>query len=144
METPRIDRLPVFVRPGAILAKQPLVQSTAQAPKGPLELHVYPGADCRGEIYLDDGISYGYQRGDYLRQAVRCATGANGLTVRFDARQGSFKPWWTGYSVVIHGIGADRAAKLGRKAIKGRFDASACTLTLDLPDMAAAGVLTLK
>src|SRR5256885_5921219 len=33
-ETPKLDHLPVFVRPGAILAKQPLVQSTAQIPQG--------------------------------------------------------------------------------------------------------------
>ena len=39
---PQLDRLPVFVRPGAILPRQPLVQSTGETPKGALELDVYP------------------------------------------------------------------------------------------------------
>ena len=144
METPRIDRLPVFVRPGAIFAKQPLVQSTEETPKGPLELHVYPGADCHGDIYFDDGVSYGYQRGDYLRQAVHCSSDGKGLAISFDMRQGTYKPWWTGYSVIIHGATADRAAKLDRKTVKGRYDATAHTLTFDLPDLSRAAVLTLN
>ena len=49
--TPALDRLPVFVRAGAILPTQPLVQSTSQTPQGPLSLDVYPGDDCRGTIY---------------------------------------------------------------------------------------------
>ena len=53
-EKPQLDRLPVFVRPGAIIPKQPLVQSTAEKPKGPLQLEVYPGDDCRGEILDSD------------------------------------------------------------------------------------------
>src|SRR5262249_5360071 len=31
-ETPQLDRLPVFVRPGAIIPRQPLVQSTNETP----------------------------------------------------------------------------------------------------------------
>ncbi len=45
-ETPRLDHLPVFVRPGTILPRQPLVQSTSETPKGPLQLDIYPGEDC--------------------------------------------------------------------------------------------------
>ena len=37
-ETPALERLPVFVRPGTILPRQPLVQSTAETPDGPLSV----------------------------------------------------------------------------------------------------------
>ncbi len=99
-ETPRLDRLPVFVRPGAIIARQPLVQSTAETPRGPLELDVYPGDDCRGEIYLDDGISV---RGASLRQAVTCTTTANRVSLRFGRRDGTYRPWWKTIAVTVYG-----------------------------------------
>ncbi|MEO6224302.1 MAG: TIM-barrel domain-containing protein, partial [Sphingomicrobium sp.] len=99
-ETPRLDRLPLFVRPGAIIAKQPLVQSTADKPRGPLELHVYPGDDCRGTLYLDDGVSIA---GPNLSQALSCSPTADGVAVRFGPRQGSFVPWWRAIAITVHG-----------------------------------------
>jgi alpha-glucosidase len=99
-ETPRLERLPVFVRAGAILPRQPLVQSTSQTPDGPLELHVYPGPECRGDLYWDDGLSI---RGASLRQAVRCTLGKDGLMVHFDEREGSYRPWWKVIAVTVHG-----------------------------------------
>ena len=53
--TPQLDRLPVFVRAGSIIARQPLVQSTSETPQGPLELAIYPGPNCQGAVYIDDG-----------------------------------------------------------------------------------------
>jgi alpha-glucosidase len=102
-EMPRLDRLPVFVRPGAIIPSQPLVQSTAETPNGPLRLDVYPGDDCRGEIYLDDGVSI---QGSSLRQSVTCTATAKGLSLHFGQRVGSYAPWWKSISVTVHGARA--------------------------------------
>jgi alpha-glucosidase len=99
-ETPKLDRLPVFVRPGAIIPKQALIQSTAQVPHGPLQLEIYPGDDCRGEIYLDDGVSIA---GPSLRQQLSCTVTARGVALHFAARAGSFKPWWKSIAVSVHG-----------------------------------------
>jgi alpha-glucosidase len=99
-QTPTLERLPLFVRPGAILPRQPLVQSTSQTPKGPLELHVYPGEDCHGELYLDDGVSVS---GPILRQAIRCSVTDKGVALSFGDRLGTFKPWWTAIAVTVHG-----------------------------------------
>jgi alpha-glucosidase len=99
-ETPELDHLPVFVRPGAIIAKQPLVQSTSEVPEGPLELHVYPGDDCRGELYLDDGVSI---RGPSLRQHITCTVTDKGVRLEFGPREGSYRPWWRSIAVTVHG-----------------------------------------
>ncbi len=53
---PRLDEMPLYVRAGAIVPMQPLVQHTGEKPNGPLELRVYlpastPGNDCRGTLY---------------------------------------------------------------------------------------------
>jgi alpha-glucosidase len=99
-ETPKLEQLPVFVRPGSIIARQPVVQSTADTPKGPLELHIYPGEDCRGQLYLDDGVSVA---GPNLRQQVTCTVSAKGIALHFGAREGSYTPWWNSIAVSVHG-----------------------------------------
>ena len=92
--------MPVFVRAGAILPGQPLVQSTMQAPQGPLQLDVYPGGNCGGELYFDDGVHIG---GPSLRQSIECAVVPAGVAVWFNQRQGSWRPWWKQITVVVHG-----------------------------------------
>jgi len=101
-ETPALDRLPVFVRAGAILPGQALVQSTSETPQGPLSLDVYPGEDCRGTIYADDGHSMAYAQQGYLRQAVHCVETDAGIDIDFDAREGRFQPWWHQVAVRVH------------------------------------------
>jgi len=95
-----LDTLPVFVRAGAIIPEQPLVQSTMDIPKGPLELDIYPGPDCTGELYFDDGVSV---NGPSLRQSIQCVETARGIALRFGQRQGSYRPWWKQIDVRVHG-----------------------------------------
>ena len=99
-ETPRLDLLPVFVRAGTILPRQPLVRSTMEKPDGPLELDVYPGAKCGGTLYFDDGTTV---NGPNLRQTIECAAVPTGVAVWFNAREGSWRPWWKQITVVVHG-----------------------------------------
>jgi alpha-glucosidase len=100
-EKPKLDSVPVFVRAGTILPRQPLVQSTAQKPRGPLQLDVYPGEDCRGDLYLDDGTSV---NGSSLRQSLQCSVTSNGVELRFSKRQGAYRPWWKEIAVTVHGV----------------------------------------
>ncbi len=141
-ETPRLDRLPVFVRPGAILPKQPLVQSLSDTPSGQLELHVYPGPDCHGSIYLDDGESYGYTKGQYLRQSFHCSDDGKTLTFAFDKRDGAYAPWWTGFTLVVHGWSGKATAKMDRKTMTAQ--SANGTLTLVLSDVVKASTLVIN
>ena len=137
-ETPRLDRLPVFVRPGTILPRQPLVQSTRQTPQGPLQLSVYPGPDCRGHLYFDDGISFAYRSGGYLRQRVTCHSDAQGLTLEFAAREGHYKPWWHEIEVVVYGVeAAPRRVLIGKGKVASQYDVVGQTLRISLADLPA-------
>lgn len=134
--TPSLDTLPVYVRPGAIVPRQPLVQSTAFVPAGRLELHVYPGPGCHGEIYADDGLSLAYRRGAYLRQRIRCEVTDAGLRLGFDEREGEWRPWWSGFSIVVHGWagGAPRVrASVATSAALDRSQHAALILAPDMP-----------
>jgi len=102
-----LETLPVFVRAGSIVPEQPLVQSTEEQPQGPLTLRVYPpttfGADCSGSLYLDDGVSYNFKKGDFLRENFACRLSAQGLIVTIAPREGTFQPWWKLLSIEVYG-----------------------------------------
>ncbi|MGA9672897.1 MAG: TIM-barrel domain-containing protein, partial [Terracidiphilus sp.] len=101
--TPTLDQLPVFVRAGSILPIAPLVQSTSETPKGALTLKVYVGDHCSGELYLDDGKTYAFQHGAYLRMKFGCEKTAEGLRVTVSPHEGSYPAWWKEIHTEIYG-----------------------------------------
>lgn len=95
--------LPVYARGGSVIPMQPLVQSTMQKPVGPLDLRIYPGPNCQGSLYDDDGETQNYREGAYLRVAYACESGANQLTLHISAQQGSYPAWWKQIRVSVFG-----------------------------------------
>jgi alpha-glucosidase len=144
VETPSLARLPVYVRPGAIIPKQPLVQNTAEVPQGPLTLAIYPGADCHGSLYFDDGLSFAYARGAYLRQGISCQQSTAELIVNIAARQGSYHPWWSQINLEVHGMKGNEIAELKGKRLVTRFDQASGSLSVELPDVAAAASVRIR
>ena len=145
-ETPKLDRLPVFVRAGTILPRQPLVRSTSETPKGPLFLDVYPGRDCSGLVYADDGASLDYRRAGFARQTVRCTVTAEGLDIDFAPREGALRPWWRSIAVTVHGWnGPAVAAGKPGALVPGSIspDDLARTFTFTIPDPARGGHITI-
>ncbi|MGB6689386.1 MAG: TIM-barrel domain-containing protein [Terracidiphilus sp.] len=141
-----LDTLPVFVRAGSIVPEQPLVQSTDETPQGPLTLRVYPPTgtdkDCDGSLYLDDGNSYAYQKGDFLRVDFTCKQTAQGLNVSVAPHKGTFAPWWKVLSMEVYGatrpaVGAS-TSELGGPAtsnpISTGYDAEHHRITALIPD----------
>jgi alpha-glucosidase len=108
--TPRLDQLPVYVRGGTILPIAPLTQSTAEVPKGPLTLRVFPavlkdtGETCGGEVYTDDGHTFAFRQGAYARIRFTCALAADGsVSVSLGKQEGTWKPWWKAYHIEVVG-----------------------------------------
>jgi alpha-glucosidase len=100
---PESASLPVFVRAGSIVPIEPLVQSTSEVPDGPLTLRVYAGKACSGDLYLDDGKSYAFERGDSLRMHFSCKVTPDGLELSIGAHQGSYAAWWKQIRVEVFG-----------------------------------------
>jgi alpha-glucosidase len=118
--TPKTGELPLYVRGGTILPMQPLTQSTDEKPNGPLTLRVFPGDDCHGDVYQDDGKSFDFRTGAYLRMNMTCELQADGgLTITLNPPEGSFKPWWNSVRVetVNWTSGPINAATLNSRAL---------------------------
>jgi alpha-D-xyloside xylohydrolase len=64
------------------------IQHTAEAPGQPLTLFVFTGADGSFDLYEDDGVSYGYEKGEFSRIPIRYDATRGSLTI--GARSGSF------------------------------------------------------
>jgi alpha-glucosidase len=141
-QTPRLEALPVFVRAGTILPRQPLVQSTSEKPAGPLYLDVYPGDDCSGTLYLDDGHSMGFERGEYLRQVVRCTLDDRGrIAIKFEPRQGRFRPWWKEIQIVVHGRSAQDRVSGASVRVRNAKDSNPESATFYIADLPKGGTI---
>lgn len=133
---PRLDEMPLYVRAGAILPMQPVVQNTGETPDGPLQLRVYPGMDCRGSLYQDDGHTFAYQKNEILRISYSCAASLGSLTITSAIEKSAYKPWWNSSALTIYGaVAAPKEVRLNDHVIQEwRFDSQSHTITLDVPD----------
>lgn len=144
---PKLDVLPVYARGGSILPIEPLIQSTDETPGGPLELRVYPGPECSGSVYLDDGHSLDYQQGKFLRQRITCQSDATSVRVHFHAREGSYTPWWRVVELVVYDWPSAHAeARFSGSAypLKTTYDPKQHALHMMLSDQAGESELTIK
>lgn len=75
-----LDRIPVYVRAGAVIPLGPAMQYTAEKPVDPLSVYVYSfakedlGPEARTSefaLYEDDGISNAYRNREYERTYLR-------------------------------------------------------------------------
>ncbi len=144
---PKLDTLPVYVRGGSVLPMQPLIQNTDETPVGPLELRVYPGSDCKGTVYLDDGHTFAYQHGQFLRQDFTCDADAKSVRLHFHARQGSYAPWWKFVEVVVYDWPSARAeAKVSGSTypLKTTYDLKQHALHITLADQTGDAELSVR
>ncbi|MFT5199041.1 MAG: alpha-glucosidase [Planctomycetota bacterium] len=65
-----LDKLPLFVRGGAIIPMYPEMLYNDQLPKDPLTLDCYPHGRSSFELYEDDGLTRRYQKGEFARQHI--------------------------------------------------------------------------
>ena len=102
--TPQLAQLPVYVRAGSILPMAPVTQSTNEIPNGALTLRIYPGDGCVGELYLDDGKTYEFQHGNYLRMKFSCQVNSEGIQLTIGPHQGSYPAWWKDIRIEVFGV----------------------------------------
>jgi alpha-D-xyloside xylohydrolase len=63
-DAPR-DKIPVFVKSGAIIPVGKPIQYAGQKPLDTLEIRIYSGANGKFDLYEDEGDGYNYEKGQY-------------------------------------------------------------------------------
>jgi alpha-D-xyloside xylohydrolase len=116
-----LARMPLFVKAGSIVPTGPAIQHSGESLNAPLTLNVYTGADGSFEIYEDDGLSYGYEEGQWSRIPVSWDEAGNTLTI--GARKGGFEGMAESREISVRWI-------TGTDTVPADFDAEAVE-TLD-------------
>jgi alpha-D-xyloside xylohydrolase len=83
-----LTRMPLFVKAGAIIPTIPVVEYSGEMNAQPVTLNVFTGADGDFDLYEDDGVTYGYERGEYARIAVHYDHASRTLSI--GDRRGSY------------------------------------------------------
>jgi len=94
-----LDRMPVYLKAGAVLPMGPSMAYVGEKPADLLTLHVYPG-EGRFNLYEDDGEGYGYRCGEYCRTALTLS----GTRLTVGEPQGGCAPGHKRVEVIFHGV----------------------------------------
>jgi alpha-glucosidase (family GH31 glycosyl hydrolase) len=62
-----LSTLPLYVRAGTLLPMGPVKQYANERPDETLTILIYPGADGDFALYEDDGVSFDYEQGEFMR-----------------------------------------------------------------------------
>ena len=131
-----LNRLPLFIRVGAVIPTQPVIQHTGEMPNVPITLNVAAGIEAgktaTSRVYQDAGDGYGYRHNEFRE-------------LRVDQRQGTLKLTWAGtypgqtikYLEAIGLAAAPREMRASGRELKFTFDAASKRLRAELPDNAA-------
>ena len=87
-----LESIPIFVRGGAFVFSQPVVQHTGEMPGKSLDVQVFPATASEGVIYEDDGETMAYAQGASMRRRFSQSRNASATTIDVAAPEGSFRP----------------------------------------------------
>jgi alpha-glucosidase len=90
--TVTLENFPLFVRGGAFIFRQPVVQNTGEMPGKPLRVLIAPATESESTLYEDDGKSLDYRKGDFLKRRFHQTRNDNEISVDISAPQGSYRP----------------------------------------------------
>ncbi|MDR0907515.1 MAG: DUF5110 domain-containing protein [Rikenellaceae bacterium] len=95
------ERMPMFVRAGAIIPMGGEVASTA-TPQNDLRIEIWRGADGSFTIYEDEGTNYNYEKGEYSTIPLAWNDAEGVLTIGDRSGSWAGMPTERTFTVVVH------------------------------------------
>ncbi|HLW99452.1 MAG TPA: TIM-barrel domain-containing protein [Candidatus Acidoferrales bacterium] len=74
--------IPLYVRAGSVLPLGPVKQYTSEKVDEPMTIVIYPGTDGNYSLYEDDGVSFAYRRGEFMKTEMKWNDPDRKLTLR--------------------------------------------------------------
>ena len=112
--------MPLHVRAGAIVPLGPVKQHVDEIVDTPLEVVVYPGADGAFAMYEDDGKTFDYRKGAWMRTELAWNDRTRVLSVRLGAGSRMLPPAKRHIVVRVAGEKTTRSAVFEGKPIDVR------------------------
>jgi alpha-glucosidase len=110
--------LPVFIKSGAIIPMQNVIQSTNEKGDGILKINVWYGKEASSFVYYeDDGASYDYQKGAYYKRTI--SFDPKKAAIILSEAEGSYQSKYNKIELVLHGFkGNIKTFKINGNAVK--------------------------
>ena len=149
-----LDKLPLFVRAGAIVPMYPEMLHDRDKPKDPVTIDVYPAGKTSFNLYEDDGVTQQYRTGAFAKTLIEVdAPKSLDIAERISVKVGPAKGQYTGmpasrsYVVDVHIPARPAGVQLADKPLpvfekRQEFDAAAEGWFFDARDR--RGVLHVK
>lgn len=124
------ERMPLFVKGGAILPIGPEIQWTGENPGGAITVFVYEGADGQFALYEDEGTNYNYEKGNF--SIIPFDWDNSNSTLTIGSRKGNFAGMPQRRQFNIVKVDKDHPTGLSRDvtALPITYDGSPVTLKL--------------
>jgi alpha-glucosidase (family GH31 glycosyl hydrolase) len=111
--------IPIYVRDGAILATQPVLQYVEETPVRTVTFDVFPTARKSAFTYYeDDGSTYAYEDDAFFKQTLSTSTSATTSTIQFSTKSGTYVPDVNMYEVRAHKRVAKAVTVAGKPLLK--------------------------
>lgn len=124
------ERMPVFVRSGAIIPMGPVVEHTGAPVTEPYTLMVYAGSNGQFDWYNDEGTNYDYEQGKYAIVPVSYNDATK--TIVFGNRLGSYEGMDENMKVNVVLVSGDAGVdKPARKVTSVVYTGQELTVPLD-------------
>ncbi|WP_163539855.1 TIM-barrel domain-containing protein [Gracilibacillus sp. YIM 98692] len=100
--------IPLFIKKGAIIPSQKTLDYVGQEDITQVNVDIFPSeSETSFTYYDDDGESYSYENGDFLKQEIKAIDQSqNGIEVTIEGKQGSYTSPLEDYFIEIHGTAA--------------------------------------
>lgn len=98
-----IEIMPIFIREGAIIPKQPAMQWVEEKPVEEITFMVFPSTLSKFDLYEDDGISENYKKGEYAISHIESCLNDGKWQMTIEKPEGAYTPapyrygvelWW--------------------------------------------------
>ena len=113
-----LDVTPIFVRAGAVIPMGPVKQYTGEAVDAPLTLVAYPGANGSSSIYEDDGGSFAYRQGAWMKVAMTWADATRQLSLKLAPESRMLPPTSRRIEVRVAGSAATKSVTFTGQALE--------------------------
>ena len=87
-----LDSIPIFVRGGGFIFRQPVVQYTSKMLGNPLKVLIAPAIESESSLYEDDGESLKYRNGNFMERHFHQVSNAQSVVLEVSAPEGSYRP----------------------------------------------------
>lgn len=97
-----IEEMPIFVKAGAIIPTQEVVNYVGEKEIDEIILDVYPEGESSFKLYDDDGESLDYQNGEFSISEIKMKETENQVTLEINTPEGEFEVAPRNYKIRIH------------------------------------------